>query len=122
MRSHSKVPDGTMHALIMAGIEEAATLGVSRLSLAAMPRDVRISKFWVIQGANCAGLRQFKLAFGPKTRPLYMAAPTRLHLALAGVDILLRIARPESGRRPPLPRALQKLQSGLSKLSIVGSD
>ena len=41
-----------------------------------------------------AGLRQFKSAFAPRWERLYLAAPNRLALALAAVDIARRIARP----------------------------
>ena len=45
------------------------------------------------------GLRQFKSAFAPRRRPLYLAAPNRLLWWLAACDILLRIAKPDKIKR-----------------------
>lgn len=95
MRSADGVPDGTMHALIMKAIQDAAAAGVARLSLAAMPLE---SPPKLLRGLSnrpeAQGLRRFKLSFAPQTGRLYMAAPNRTVLAIAGADIVMRIARP----------------------------
>ncbi len=124
-------PDGTMHALVVRAIEEAARRGCLRLSLAAVP--LRATAGDAESGAlgeptlftalrarlddatGGAGLRQFKACFAPRWERLYLAAPSRLALALAAVDIARRIARPRPlprlgpehaapGRYAPLPR------------------
>ncbi|SIN93367.1 phosphatidylglycerol lysyltransferase domain-containing protein [Vannielia litorea] len=101
-------PDGTMHALVLRAIEEAAARGCPRLSLAAVPlrgtpaEDSGTPPLFAALRARLdeatggAGLRQFKACFAPRWEPLYMAAPNRLALALAAVDIARRVARPRA--------------------------
>ncbi|MBS8228130.1 phosphatidylglycerol lysyltransferase domain-containing protein [Vannielia litorea] len=105
-------PDGTMHALVTRAIEEAARRGCQRFSLAAVPlrgpaaegatpepRLFAALRARLDTASGGAGLRQFKACFAPRWERLYLAAPTRLALAFAAVDIARRIARPR-----PMPR------------------
>ncbi|WP_168222968.1 phosphatidylglycerol lysyltransferase domain-containing protein [Oceanicola sp. D3] len=109
-------PDGTMHALVCCAIEEAAKHGCQRFSLAAVPLhsaspaegaepEQPDPAFFAAlrqrldQATGGAGLRQFKTCFAPRWERLYLAAPNRLALAFAAIDIARRIARPR-----PLPQ------------------
>lgn len=99
MRSAEGVPDGTMHALVARAIEDAAAAGIDRLSLAAMALEAPSGALALVaRRREAAGLRRFKTSFAPRTRRLYVAAPGPAVLALAGVDILIRIARPPERR------------------------
>ena len=101
MRSRSNIPNGTMHALIHRAIEDAAHSGVPRVSLAAMPMENQ-SKIMTALGNRMSvqGLRRFKECFAPEVQRLYAAAPNRAILALASVDILLRVTAPSTA--PPI--------------------
>ncbi len=95
MRSADDTPDGTMHLLVTAAIRDAATVGVPRFSLAAIPLEAPTALLRHISGRReSQGLRRFKMSFGPRLRRLYIAAPNTALMLLAGVDILLRITRP----------------------------
>lgn len=108
---HGGAPDGTMHALVLAAIEQAAAQRCARLSLAAVPlppgrEGGETALFTALRtrldtATGGAGLRQFKSCFAPTWERSYLAAPTRLSLALAALDIARRIALPR-----PLPRPL----------------
>ncbi len=117
MRQIPEAGDGAMHALIAAAIDAARVDGIQRLSLAAMPLAHPTRLLATCQ--NMAGLRQFKLSFAPETRRLYLAAPDRFRLAVAGLDILLRIQKPASARTLTISAALQKLHGGLTHLAVV---
>lgn len=105
MRSTSAAPDGTMHALVTAAVADAAAAGCPRFSLAALPAQRVEAPGARIPGcvAPGAGLRQFKTAFAPRREPLYLAAPGRVALLLAALDIARRIARPEPLLTPSGP-------------------
>lgn len=105
-------PDGTMHALVHSAIHEAANRGCLRFSLAAVPlravagagepREPALFsslRARLDEASGGAGLRQFKACFAPRWERLYLAAPNRLALAFAAIDIARRIARPR-----PLPQ------------------
>lgn len=100
MRHLPDVPDGTMHALIHAALEDAARAGVPRLSLAAAP----VAGFglpaplggWLARRQD-GGLDRFKSGFAPARTPLYLCAPDRFSLALAAWEILRAVRHP-----PPL--------------------
>lgn len=107
VRHSDGAPDGTMQALVMAALRDAAALNVPRLSLAAVPEGafadaaaclprsvVRLS------AADGAGLMQFKRGFDPHWHQLYLCAPNRLLAGLAAVEIARAIRHP-----PPLERA-----------------
>ncbi|MBM7069703.1 phosphatidylglycerol lysyltransferase domain-containing protein [Actibacterium sp. 188UL27-1] len=102
MRHLPGIPDGTMHALIWAAIEDALALDCPRLTLAALPvaetteTDTlsRLARRMFNAASRADGLRQFKTCFAPKYQPLYMAAPTWSGLLIAVWDITRAIARP----------------------------
>lgn len=107
MRNSPDAPDGTMHALVAAGIAEAGRQRVPRLSLAAVPEAAfglsrPTDRMLARLGCDGAGLLQFKTAFAPAWQPLYLAAPHRPALALAACEIARAIARPS-----PLPQGEQ---------------
>ena len=104
MRSLNVAPDGTMHMLMAAAIAQAGRDRVPALSLAAVPGPPpwMPARLWpLLQRHAAPGLHQFKQAFDPHWRPLYMAAPNRAGIGLAGSDVLRQIARP--GRERPAP-------------------
>lgn len=105
MRSGAGLPDGTMQALVVEAIAQAAAAGVPRLSLAAVPPDpARLrgaaARLWRLGNRKPCGLARFKAGFAPRWQTLYIAAPGPLRLALAAADIAGAIRRP-----PPLPRS-----------------
>lgn len=114
MRSAEGACDGTMHSLIVAAAEAAKKAGAKAMSLAAVPLEQPGRLLRLVQDMD--GLRQFKLTFAPRLHPLYLAAPTRVHLALAGADILIRIQSPTA---PDPDAALQKTQRRLSETAVV---
>ncbi|TQS72613.1 DUF2156 domain-containing protein [Rhodobacteraceae bacterium] len=101
MRPSCDAPDGTMQALIHTAILAAQAEGCPRLSLAALPpraQDSRAIAALVWRRAekepSSTGLRQFKMGFAPRLSPLYLAAPSRWSLGLAGADIARAIRTP----------------------------
>lgn len=99
MRTAPDAPDGTMHAALALAIGEAEAAGCGRISLAALPDDrldAAIARLRPRAGRD--GLGQFKRAFATGWETLYIAAPGRFSLALAGLDLLRSIRRPA-----PLP-------------------
>lgn len=110
MRLGPDAPDGTMQALIAGAIAAAASARLPRLSLAALPPlaediDGPAALIWrrAEREAGAAGLRQFKMGFGPRLSTRYIAAPSRAALALAAADIARTIHRP-----PPLPARMPR--------------
>ena len=102
MRHTETSPDGTMHALICAALQDAKHRGMDRLSLAAIPASISdelppaltsLAQRWD-RASGRAGLLQFKTCFAPVLEPRYMAAPSRLGLALAAFDLAREITRP----------------------------
>jgi phosphatidylglycerol lysyltransferase len=97
-------PAGTMHLLIAHAIAQAAEMGCPRLSLAAVPhlsQHIRWQHLsaMVERKTGAAGHARFKSMFAPRWHPLYLAAPNRAALALAGLDLSDQISRP----RPLFP-------------------
>ncbi len=117
MRSADDTPDGTIHALIAEAAEVARREGGQKLSLGAVPLKSPGRLLRLVQDMD--GLRQFKLSFGPKLRPLYLAAPSPLHLAIAGADILMRIRPQQRRSRARSAPALHQMQSRFSETSVV---
>lgn len=110
MRHGTALPDGTMFTLIMAAIDDAARLGVARLSLAAvaeaaMGQTDRITRLIAVLAPQTAqtGLLRFKSAFAPNWSPLYLIAPNRPALALAGLSLWRAIIHP-----PPLMPEIER--------------
>jgi phosphatidylglycerol lysyltransferase len=109
MRQGDDTPAGTMQALVVHALQTAARLGVPRLSLAAVPCEQNDTGTpWLLSAmrtrmahaSGAGGLTRFKSAFAPNWDVLYFAAPSRLGLVLAGLDILRRITAPP---RPVCP-------------------
>ena len=102
MRTRADAPSGTMHLLVYHAIKQAAAAGRTRMSLAAMPRQVEtISPAWARTFAKVGpsqGLSQFKTAFAPKREPLYALAPNWFALIFGLADMALAI------RFAPMPR------------------
>ncbi|MCV2864165.1 phosphatidylglycerol lysyltransferase domain-containing protein [Albidovulum sediminicola] len=100
MRHEASAPDGTMQALVAAGIAAAREAGIPRLSLAAVPArgsgalPLRWLQDRVARRAD--GLRQFKAAFAPRSEPLYIAVahPGALLPAVADLAWAIRFPRP----------------------------
>jgi phosphatidylglycerol lysyltransferase len=101
MRYGAGLPDGTMHLLVQAAINDAAQLAVPRLSLAAVPdfnsAPALLRKLTARMTDACAGNARFKKSFAPSWEPLYLIAPNAAGLALAAVEIAREIHHP-----PPL--------------------
>lgn len=103
MRARATAPDGTMHALVAAAIRDARVAGLRRLSLAAVPHPAlaghleRVAR-WLRRADTSRGLTRFKEAFAPRWAILHVAAPTRVSLMLASVDLIRAIHLPQ-----PLP-------------------
>ena len=96
LRSRDGTPDGTMHALVVAAIQQAKLENTTIMSLSAMPlKGDRWPISVISKQSSGAGLRQFKQCFAPSTHTLYAAARTRSTLFIGGVDILLRVAYPD---------------------------
>jgi len=101
MRHAGGIPDGTMHALVHVGIENAQTAGASHLSLSAVIAcPDPSSAFWrwltfkISDVSGAPGLRQFKSAFAPRWQPLYAASPSRFALAICLADIAREVRWP----------------------------
>ena len=101
MRNTSDAPDGTIQMLMIAAINAAAAYGCPRVSLAAVPwagEDTIPTLRWLRQSflrkSGHAGLKRFKASFGPNWETLYLAAPSRLSLAVASMDIVRRVTAP----------------------------
>ena len=101
MRHKSAIPDGTMHALVHAGILAAARAGIPRLNLASTPAcpDPQSPFFrWAarqaVVKAGGTGLRQFKSTFDPKWEPRYAAAPSPCALVIGLADITREVHDP----------------------------
>lgn len=101
MRHDEAMPDGTMHALVHQAVLCAAQANIPQLSLAAVPAcpDPNSPMFrWLarvaIKKAGGTGLRQFKSAFAPSWTPRYAAAPSRMGLTLALLDITREVHNP----------------------------
>jgi len=108
MRPAPDAPDGTMQALICAGIDAARADGAGQFSLAALPPraadiDGPARKIWdrAEKGTGAAGLRQFKMGFAPRLSPRYIAAPSRGALMLGAAAIARAIHAPPA-LYPPL--------------------
>lgn len=102
MRHVSSIPDGTMHGLLVQAIADAARQTLPRLSLSAVPfaalNPAPTSPFGrlihSILGGRKTGLTQFKSAFVPHWQTLYIAAPHKFGLAIAGVEIAREVLFP----------------------------
>ncbi len=110
MRHGAALPDGCMHLLIQTAIEDAARLGVARLSLAAVPecrlKNRLLNRLLGRMTAQTQGLVRFKSSFAPRWQPLYLTAPNPAALLAAAAEIAQAIHHP-APLRPPNPRAIE---------------
>lgn len=110
MRHRSDTPDGTNYALVVLALQTAAAFGITRLSLAAAPRlpvlPAPLRRILPLP----TGLCQFKASFAPRWQPLYIAAPNRAALTLAGAEIYHEIHAPP----PLLPRLTAQIKIATS--------
>lgn len=109
MPQAENAPDGAMHLAVATALKAARAEGIARVSLTAVPcttprRSGHAARTWLMKRAlgrlENPGLSQFKSCFAPSWTPLYLAAPTRLGLVLAGAEICAAItapARPHGG-------------------------
>lgn len=111
MRALPDAPDGTMHALVNAAIQQANIEGQTRFSLAALPvqnahgyRVLRpilqpLHRAIIARSAN-TGLVQFKSCFNPRLQPLYMVAPSFATMAVCLADIARAVHFPDAADNP----------------------
>jgi phosphatidylglycerol lysyltransferase len=92
MRSGDVQVDGAMHLAVATAITQAASLGIARVSLAAVS-DCHLT-FGCAITAKTDGLLQFKQSFRPAWIPLYHAAPNRLLFAITLGAVTWAIQRP----------------------------
>ena len=92
MRSGDVQVDGAMHLAVATAITQAASLGIARVSLAAVS-DCHLT-FGCAITAKTNGLLQFKQSFRPAWIPLYHAAPNRLLFAITLGAVTWAIKRP----------------------------
>ncbi|MEM5468524.1 phosphatidylglycerol lysyltransferase domain-containing protein [Celeribacter marinus] len=107
MRQTDEAPDGTIQQLIVDAIETAKAYGCPRVSLAAVPwagpdANPLLARLRtkMLAKSGASGLRRFKSAFGPEWEVLYLAAPSRLALSVAAMDIMRRITAPPPKTAP----------------------
>ena len=99
VRLRPGAPDGTIYAMILHAVEMARWHEVRDLSLAAVPEaafGLSGPLARIVQRATrgSVGLAQFKSAFAPRWRVLYIAAPSRLALLIGGLEVARAILRP----------------------------
>lgn len=98
MRHAGAVPDGAMHLLVARAIEDAHLSGAAEVNLAAVPLGVNADAPTVFRRlahlGGGAGLWQFKSAFMPQWRPLYLAAPRAGGTWLAALCLIRAIHLP----------------------------
>lgn len=107
IRSGSECPDGTIHALICAAIEDARSCNVAQVSLCSVPlyladNPESQSKTWVETVINFAykqqkgahGLQRFKSSFAPDWEPQFIAADSLATLLIGSVELYGLIYRP----------------------------
>jgi phosphatidylglycerol lysyltransferase len=102
LRPDPAAPEGTAQVMILAALDVARAAGVQHLSLAAVPIGARESERGPVArlgrrfaGEAMRGLDQFKSGFAPRWQRLYIAAPSCAALILVGLEIWLRVCRPE---------------------------
>ena len=95
IRHDDATPDGTIHALICAAIDEAKLEGAETLNLASVTaptlRDLWPSWLMKASRTRIDGLTQFKRAFAPRWQTRYAAAPTRIGLLIGLWDTFVAI-------------------------------
>ncbi|PRY78720.1 phosphatidylglycerol lysyltransferase [Yoonia maritima] len=91
IRHQGRLPDGAMHAAIVAAIDAAAAENVTLVSLATVPDPRHTPSYW---SERKRGLIQFKRSFSPVWLPRYHAAPNKLMFWISGLVIAVAIHRP----------------------------
>ena len=109
MRFVPTAPDGTIYAMITHALEMARWLEVAEVSLAAVPDPAfglsgPMARIVRRATRGSVGLAQFKSAFAPAWRPIYVAAPSRLALVIGGLEVARAILWPA-----PLPKGRKAL-------------
>jgi phosphatidylglycerol lysyltransferase len=97
MRALPDAPDGAMQAIVTHAILLAQAAGVPRLSLAAAGAPPALPPLlcrWC--KADETGLHRFKQMFAPVWHPLYIVAPSRTALVIAGAEVARAIQTPAS--------------------------
>ncbi len=104
MRTSDDAPTGVMQALVCAAIQDAASAGIARFSLASVPflplaatpnLSERLCDWLWRKRAGWhggQGLYQFKQGFRPNWEPRYLATSGLIPAAIAGVDIARSVA------------------------------
>lgn len=115
VRFRPGTPDGTTYAMVCCALDLARAEGIGRLSLAAVPEPAfgltgPLAALVRRATQGSIGLAQFKSAFAPKWEPRYAAAPSRMALLLAGLEVTRAIMRP--GRLHPRRARLVVHQGG----------
>lgn len=91
IRYSKGLPDGAVHAAIVAAIHAAQRNCVGRLSLSTVPDPRYTPPIWANRRR---GLAQFKRSFAPIWVPRYHAAPNRMAFLLSGCVLAIAIHRP----------------------------
>lgn len=97
--SGAPLPNGTIHALVHAGIFAAIRDNARQLSLAAVPSAAMNIPFAKRAIEASAGLRRFKQSFAPTWHPRYLCAPNKAQLVFTMATLAYAIHYPL-----PLPR------------------
>ena len=108
IRYRPTLPEGAVHAAIVAAIAAARTSGAQHVDLGAVPAPGGVLDRW---SPAKDGLRRFKQTFAPRWSPRYIAAPTPLRLGLTGLALAWGIQR-------PLGRRMSALQHRLAAFEI----
>lgn len=114
IRSSGTLPDGTIHLLINAAINEARKHGIKRLSLAAISTLPSSFGRFISRKYAGAGLEQFKRSFAPNWSALYMCAPSPIQLTSAGLAIAYAIHRPRPLEQSASDHKNQRAQNSRS--------
>jgi phosphatidylglycerol lysyltransferase len=91
IRYRAGLPDGAIHAAIVAAITAARRNNVAILSLSTVPDPRYTPPIWADRRR---GLTQFKRCFAPVWVPRYHAAPNRIAFWISGCMLALAIHRP----------------------------
>ncbi|MDO6590738.1 hypothetical protein DS901_05225 [Loktanella sp. D2R18] len=91
IRYRPGLPDGAVHAAIVATITAAKRNGIATLSLSTVPDPRHMPS---ILADRRRGLVQFKRCFGPIWAPRYHEAPNKVAFWISGCALALAIHRP----------------------------
>ena len=99
LRFRPGAPDGTIYAMINHALAMARWHEVREVSLASVPDATfgltgPLGQLVRRATLGSVGLVQFKSAFTPRWRVLYVAAPSRLALVICGLEVARAILRP----------------------------